>query len=217
MKTLKVSYAPRLDGTDIRFAAQYFEQHETYEYVDMLNWPTEYPYKPDCRFKIARSSDALYLFFKVVENNVKATYTNDNDPVWQDSCVEFFFQGPNQKTYNNFELNCIGTCLAAERAGREEGVVMFGPEKMSRIKRYATLGDQPFNEIKAGFEWKLTFAIPFDLLGLDKNNLPERVKANFYKCADGTSNPHYLSWSLISTKQPDFHRPEFFGDLIFVK
>ena len=217
MKTLKVSHVKHLDGADIHFVAQYFEQHETYEYVDMLNWPTQFPYKPDCRFKIARSSDTLFLFFKVVESNVKAIYTDDNDPVWQDSCVEFFCQIPGEKTYRNFEFNCIGTCLASERTGRDNDVKMYSIENLSRIKRYASLGNQPFNEIKAGFEWKLTFAIPLDMLGVDKDKMPERLKANFYKCADGTSNPHYLSWSLISTKEPDFHRPEFFGDLIFEK
>ncbi|MDE5921249.1 MAG: hypothetical protein K2G82_06535, partial [Paramuribaculum sp.] len=28
-----------------------------------------------------------------------------------------------------------------------------------------------------------------------------------------TSEPHYLSWAPITTPQPDFHRPEFFGNI----
>ena len=31
--------------------------------------------------------------------------------------------------------------------------------------------------------------------------------------ADGTILPHYLSWNPIETPKPDFHRPEFFGEL----
>lgn len=65
------------------------------------------------------------------------------------------------------------------------------------------------------FEWELTVKIPFTLMGLDPNNLPEKIRGNFYKCADGTDSPHYVSWSPIKTEKPNFHCPEFFGELIF--
>jgi hypothetical protein len=34
-------------------------------------------------------------------------------------------------------------------------------------------------------------------------------------CADATSHPHWLSWSPANLSEPDFHRPEFFGTLVF--
>ena len=52
-------------------------------------------------------------------------------------------------------------------------------------------------------------------MGIDPNNLPEKLMGNFYKCADGTDSPHYVSWSPIKTEKPNFHCPEFFGELIF--
>ena len=63
------------------------------------------------------------------------------------------------------------------------------------------------------FAWELLAVIPFDLIGVDPIRLPEKIYANFYKCADATALPHYLSWSPIDTPAPDFHRPEFFGEL----
>ena len=63
------------------------------------------------------------------------------------------------------------------------------------------------------FAWNLTVAIPFDLIGLDGDNLPDHIMGNFYKCGAKTSLPHYLSWNPIATDTPDFHRPEFFGRL----
>ena len=51
------------------------------------------------------------------------------------------------------------------------------------------------------------------ILPLDVSD-PESIRANFYKCGDKTAHPHYLSWSPIDTPKPDFHRPEFFGELI---
>ena len=41
------------------------------------------------------------------------------------------------------------------------------------------------------------------------------LKANFYKCGDKLSVPHYLSWNPVTTEKPDFHRPEYFGLLEF--
>ncbi len=39
-------------------------------------------------------------------------------------------------------------------------------------------------------------------------------RANFYKCGDETEFPHYGAWSLRDGG-PDFHRPEFFGSIVF--
>ena len=36
----------------------------------------------------------------------------------------------------------------------------------------------------------------------------------FYKCGDKTAHPHFLSWNPVGTPAPDFHRPDFFGELI---
>ena len=54
-----------------------------------------------------------------------------------------------------------------------------------------------------------------DLIGIDSDNLPKSIKANFFKCADGTPHIHFLSWNPIGTPSPDFHRPAFFGELFF--
>ncbi|MDR1556412.1 MAG: hypothetical protein LBS88_05185, partial [Tannerellaceae bacterium] len=35
------------------------------------------------------------------------------------------------------------------------------------------------------------------------------------KCADDTDTPHYLSWNPIAVSAPDFHRPDFFGEIYF--
>lgn len=215
MKSLKINYAPKLDNAEIEDAAGFFELNNVFEYIDMLNWPTQFPYKPSCQFKIARSTNSIFIHFKVIESNIRALYTNDQDPVWEDSCVEFFCKLPEQKTYFNFEFNCIGTCLATVREGRDLNVNPLSKKKMNSIKRVASLGNSIFDEKKGNFEWKLTVEIPFELIDIQSDNLPEMLMANFYKCGDGTSIPHYLSWSHISTDTPDFHRPEYFGIIYF--
>lgn len=59
------------------------------------------------------------------------------------------------------------------------------------------------------FAWELLVSIPFDLIGVNPESLPEKLYANFYKCADNSSLPHYLSWSPIETENPVFTDPNF--------
>jgi hypothetical protein len=204
----------QVNELDIEKTADFFENTDSFERIDMLNWPDLFPYKPDCRFKMAYTLDSLLIHFEVEEKIIKAVYDTDQEPVWQDSCVEFFCQLPGEKNYFNFEFNCIGTCLATNRVSREENVVPLSQDQLNQIKRYASLGNIPFDEKTGYFEWKLTVEIPFKLLGITNNNIPEKIKGNFYKCGDGTSMPHYLSWTSIPTEKPDFHRPEYFGEII---
>ena len=70
-----------------------------------------------------------------------------------------------------------------------------------------------FEEIKGIHTWNLIVVIPLKLMGLDPSNLPEKILGNFYKCADETMNPHFVSWSPIDLPEPNFHCPEFFGEI----
>lgn len=216
MKSLSLKYISKLEGIDIKDAAVYFKRNQVFEYMDMLNWPAQFPYKPVCKFKIARSDQSLFIHFNVNEKNVRALYSTDQQPVWEDSCVEFFCKLPELEHYFNFEFNCIGTCLSTKRKGRELDIQPLSKQKMKSIKRYASLGNEPFNEKTEHFEWELTVEIPFDVLEIAPGNLPETLRTNFYKCGDSTSVPHYLSWNYIASETPDFHRPDFFGEINFI-
>ena len=57
--------------------------------------------------------------------------------------------------------------------------------------------------------------IPLHMIGIDPGRLPSSIRANFYKCADRTAHPHFLAWNRVDAPAPDFHRPDFFGELIF--
>ncbi len=215
MKTLRIEHAVELNDKSLRFVDDYFDHHLHFGYIDMLNWPREFPYKPMVRFKAVRSDSKLYLKYYVVEKSIRAIWNNDQDPVWTDSCVEFFFRPSEADFYYNFEFNCIGTCLATQRKGRNEVVVPLSAEQLNAIARFPSLGTKPFEEKSGLTEWKLTVEIPLEIIGLNSENLRQKATANFYKCGDETKSPHYLSWNHIQTEKPDFHRPEFFGEIIF--
>ncbi|MDR1344469.1 MAG: hypothetical protein LBJ39_03860 [Tannerellaceae bacterium] len=214
MKNLRIPYLPALDVLDLSSVGFLLENKSQRVYVNVLNWP-EYSYMPIAVADIARSNSGLYIRFFVRGNSLKAAYADDNSPVHKDSCVEFFMKKTDEESYINFEFNCIGACNAARRTGRERAT-SFSKEDYSLIRRYSNIERKAFPEKKGVYEWELVIAIPFGLMGLDAGDLPEKIMGNFYKCADETASPHYLSWNPIDTPEPDFHRPEYFGELYFL-
>jgi len=215
MKHIHIPYIEGLNNVDIESSGDLLEEAGQNDTIEILNWPNEYPYKPITFFIIGRSNSSIFIKFSVRGTMLRAIYSNDQDPVYQDSCVEFFCMPVGADKYTNFEFNCIGTCSASSRKSRNDDVVPFSKEEMQTIKRYPSIGRRAFNEMEGMFEWELTVEIPFKFMGIDSENLPQKILGNFYKCADGTDSPHFISWSPIQTDKPDFHRPEFFGELSF--
>ncbi|MDR1918333.1 MAG: hypothetical protein LBQ65_01655 [Tannerellaceae bacterium] len=213
MKNLEVPYLPALDVLDLSSVGFLLENKSQRAYLDVINW-VEYSYKPIVALDIARSDVSLYLRYFVKGNSLRAVYDKDNSPVHKDSCVEFFMKRMEDETYMNFEFNCIGTCDAARRISRESKTSLT-EEEYASIRRYSNLERKPFHEKKGVYEWELVVAIPLRLMGLDPQNMPEKVMGNFYKCADETDAPHYISWNPVPVPTPDFHRPECFGEIYF--
>jgi len=180
--------------------------------VSCNNWPEAAPYAPDCNASVARSRTHLAVMFHVRGLDLRATAMEDNGNSWEDSCCEFFVADPSDGTYYNFELTCIGSLLAAKRTSRTEKT-MFTGAQLGRVIRHSTLPRKEFHSEGGPFSWSVALLVPFDLIGVDPENLPPSLKGNFYKCGDLTAHPHFLSWSPVLTKTPDFHRPEFFGEL----
>ena len=180
--------------------------------VDVLNWPKEWPYAPLCSGRIARTEGSLVVDFRVSGLDLRAENKNDNGSQWEDSCVEFFVQDPDGSVYYNFEINALGKVLACSGSGRSNRKPRPA-EEMEAIARFASV--KKLDTEKEGLQsWRVCIIIPFELIGVDPENLPVKLRANFYKCGDKTAHPHFVSWNPIGTPDPDFHRPEFFGELI---
>ena len=183
--------------------------------IDTVNW-TEYAYRPRVQFRMVYGETAFLLQYAVREQAVRAIATIDNGEVWKDSCVEFFVTPADDDIYYNFEFNCAGTCLLAAGPSRNDREAAK-TSVISPIRRQPSLGRHPFGERKGETEWDLALVIPYTCLFKHPDYSPagKTVRANFYKCGDDLTVPHFLSWNPIKTEKPDFHRPEFFGTVKF--
>jgi len=184
-------------------------------HLEMLNW-LEYPYKPTVSVQIAYSEKELFLQYQVNEQSVKAEITESNARVCTDSCVEFFLSPEVNDEYYTLEMNCIGTTLLGFRK-KGESAIHASEIQISTIRRISSLGDSPFPELKKQCEWKIIIAIPWETFFQHSLKPIEgkKMHGNFYKCGDGLSVPHFVSWTKIKTDQPAFHVPEYFGGLEF--
>lgn len=179
------------------------------------NWSRDYPYAPRVTFRMFHNGPCLMLRYDVAEECTKAEVAEDHGEVWTDSCAEFFI-APGGEGYYNFETNAAGRMLAAWRRSRTEALPAPA-EVMQSIARSSSLGSEPFAERRGDMRWSLTLKIPAGALfrhGLTGwSGLHARM--NLYKCGDGLSQPHFLSWQPIDTPQPNFHMPQFFGEVEF--
>lgn len=175
-------------------------------------WPA-YPYKPAVGVRIGHTRDSLVLQFSVEEKSVKAEYRNTNDPVYRDSCVEFFisFDGIN---YYNLEFNCIGTGFIGYGNADKTKRRPLAKAIVEQVKTHAVIN----TERRAEINWELVLNVPFTVFGSDTIGLSSgsSCTGNFHKCGDELPEPHFIAWNPIDYPTPNFHLPQFFGKLFFL-
>lgn len=169
---------------------------------------------PETRASLGRTQDALHLRFLVREAEPRITCRRMNDPVYTDSCVEFFVQplGQPGTPYLNFEMNAAGTLLLGKGVERN-GRTLLQPEDVGDIRILsASSVDASGNPW-----WEIRLTVPHRWLEAQVPGFQAEsgacLRLNLYKCGDATWVPHYGSWNPMTSSEPDFHRPEDFGTL----
>ncbi len=166
-------------------------------------------YRPAAFAKLVLvEGQGFYLQMTCYEHSPKAVYSKYNDSVWLDSCLEFFASFNNQSNlYINLEMNSNGAYLMGLRESRES----------KRDSKTIAAISEP-KVIKHGGIWQVEFFFSFDVLDKLFGKIDYvsgyKFKGNFYKCGDETEYPHFGMWNPVGTEKPDFHRPEYFGELV---
>lgn len=166
--------------------------------------------------------DGFVLRMTCQEKEPRAVWEHYNDPVYEDSCLEFFAAwacGCNEEgrpvdtRYMNLEMNARGTylsCLGSSREGRLP-IRILSEETCPEVTAETTPNG-----------WAVAARIPTVFLcamyGIPLSTFRPgyRFRGNFYKCGDKTDLPHYGMWNNIESDEPDFHRPEYFGEFVIL-
>jgi len=185
--------------------------------------PESSDHRPLAEAKMLYDEHSAHVFFRVSDRYVRAIHTGYMAEVWNDSCVEWFVQPRPDKGYFNFEVNCGGSLYASyvEDPRRiNQKLKKFTPlpfETCRTIGIYYSMPTIVEPEITEPVEWFIELNIPikiFEPFIGPVGPLPgQEWRANFYKCGDETSHPHWAARSPVSEK--NFHRPQEFGIIKF--
>ena len=187
--------------------------------IDQYSWQ-ELEYYPETEVRFLYDDDNLYLLFTCTEKYIKATHVGHQTEVWLDNCVELFTSpSPDlSEPYFNFEFNCLGYILLGvgkERIGR----IPVSVKELEEVHCQATYSEPVDLQDEAEKTWYLEVAIPFALISRHSGAGAPRSgtvwRANFNKCSESTIVVHHATWAPVKTKEPDFHRPDFFGEMVF--
>jgi hypothetical protein len=92
------------------------------------------------------------------------------------------------------------------------------PAVIHKIRRFSSLGTEPFEGKEGGFSWEITISIPISVfIHHEIQDLSGKTfHANLYKCGDKLPTRHYLLWNPVAlTPKPDFHQIKGFGEIEF--
>ena len=174
--------------------------------IDQHLWSDVHSIVPQAQ--AAWDENGLYIRLSVKEKDIKKEFSGPLAPVWEDSCLEFFFSPNGDDRYFNFECNPNGAFYAG-----------YGKPIPQRYRLYedhlpGQLQVTPFT-LPDG--WGVEFQVPVSLVQVFVPDFQlsagMTLRANFYKCGDATVQPHFIAWNPIDLPEPCFHCPEFFGTL----
>ncbi len=174
--------------------------------IEKVLWTDDFGIRAEGQ--ICYDDENLYVHQRAFESDIRAENTEPLSPVYEDSCMEFFFKLEESPNYFNFEINPNG-CLGNQ----------FGPEKTDRINIVRDDAQEYFDihTDRTDDGWEVYYQVPLKYIRLfyPDYTFKGSLSANMYKCGNKTVNKHYLSWTDIKLDKPNFHCPEYFGTMIF--
>lgn len=176
--------------------------------IDYVNWGYD-AFTPETYAQIVYDETGFTVKFTVKEKNPQCEKMEDFMEVSEDSCVELFinFDPEHSDYYLNIEVNAIGKMYGAFRTDRYN-FTFLTLEEVKGLHIQTAMEEE---------QWTVTFHISLELLqdkypGFTLENC-KYVKGNLYQCGLCNQPEHYLSLFPVGTPTPDYHRPEYFGEI----
>lgn len=173
--------------------------------------------------RVCRDDFGLAVRFDCADRAAWGTFTERDDPLWQEEVVELFLAlGPDDpRRYFEFEVSPRGVLFDARvenPTGRRADLEVDTAWNCPGIRWGAGDSDliHPSGE---GEDWWAVLVLPW--ASLTETGVPAEVlRANFYRIERPPHPPHpantpheFSAWSPTLSDPPDFHQPARFGFL----
>lgn len=185
--------------------------------IDSFHWEKEIFVRPRSYAKLcAVEGKGIFVKMWSFEKDVRAVFENRDDPVYRDSCLEFFLcpvEG-SAVPYINFEMNSKGVLLSEFGSGRGSARKKIA-SLSSEIPSVTAFSAEENGETAWGVSLFISEKLLSDLTGKEFKVRPMTLRGNFYKCGDDTPVPHFGAFSPVGPVEKGFHNPDMFANLIF--
>ncbi len=157
----------------------------------------------------------LYVGYQAEDDTIVATYTERDDPLYEEDVVELFLApAPGLKYYYEFNFSPRNVILDAIVLN-DDGRAGVGRGDLMTLTEWDCTGLQMTSRMKND-GWVVTAAIPFAQLHFAGNHPPqpgETWRANLCRIEYGGPDTEFSAWS--PPEILDFHTTEKFGQIVF--
>jgi hypothetical protein len=167
------------------------------------------------RVRLCQDEDALYVHFECDDDDIWGTFSERDDPIYDEEVVELFIAAGEETPidYYEFEISPNGVLFDAR---------IYNPTSDRRTIRVDTAWDAPgiHWSVQRDDElnrWSALLSLPWSAIAPDSTR-PTLYRANFYRIErprpqQGHQPTEFSGWSPTLTDPADFHKPARFGYL----
>jgi hypothetical protein len=170
------------------------------------------PAEQQTRARVCCDAHAIYVRFDCDDCDIWGTYTQRNEPIYDEEVVEVFL-GPGEADpvrYFEFEVSPNGVLFDAR---------IYNPTSQRSELEWDESWDCPgirwqAERDDAANHWSAVIAIPWAPVAPPYGDLPPVWRANFYRIErPHGAVPEFSCWCPTMTEPADFHKPAHFGVL----
>lgn len=165
--------------------------------------------------RVCYDDQALYVRFDCQDEDIWGTYTQRDEPLYDEEVVELFLApgAEDPVSYYEIEVSPNGVLFDAQ---------VYNPTSQRADMQVSLDWDCPgirweATRDDAARHWRATLVVPWSAVA-PSGDLPIIWRANFYRIERPRSaEAEFSCWSPTLTQPADFHKPAYFGRLILAK
>jgi hypothetical protein len=161
------------------------------------------------------NEDYLAIYFYAVDPDIWGTYTKANEPIYMEEVVEAFLAPRPEDLSRYFELELSPRNVPFAAKITNDGTVKVDFSWQPRWQTEVFVEGTIDNREDEDKFWLARMLLPAADL-CQGINPGDSWRANFYRI-DRTPADEYSAWSPIQAAPANFHRPQRFGRLLFVR